>query len=589
MLYPVHNNFRSILDLSGFWKFKADPLKIGEKKKWYKVLKTKTEIAVPGSWNEQLAEEGLSDFIGTAWYSKKCFIPKDFQSKKIWLRVGSADYYSKVWVNGKFVGENHFGFLPYEFEITEFISFGVESEITILVNNELDNETVPQGITSAQFLEENRLREETNPPSRFDFYPFGGIHRPVQIIATPHQYISKIKVDTGILGVKKGRVKAEIEVTGVQDAKVAVSIGNGKQLFSDQTRLANNRARGNLIISDCKFWSPQEPFLYELQIHLISDNKIIDEYVLPVGVREVKVRGNKLYINNKSIYLKGFGKHEDFSTIGKGLFLPLIVKDFELMKWLNANSFRTSHYPYSEEMMYYADRKGILVIDEVPAVSLDTRYANNKSIRNHKEYIRRLIERDYNHPSVIMWSAGNEPNLVGAEEYYDGTGKKYWKEIFSYARSLDSSRPITVPNCSRAGINDPVFEFSDVLSLNRYYGWYEYPGKLKYAAEILSKEMDAIYKKYKKPILFTEFGADTLPGSHSTSDQMFTEEYQASLIEMYIKVIRSKTYTIGEQLWNFADFKTPQHFRRVVQNLKGIFTRERSPKLAAFKVKEIWK
>ncbi len=322
---------------------------------------------------------------------------------------------------------------------------------------------------------------------------------------------------------------------------------------------------------------------------MISANKIIDEYALPIGVRKIKIQGNELCINNKSIYLKGFGKHEDFSTIGKGLFLPLIVKDFALMKWLNANSFRTSHYPYSEEMMFYADRKGIVVIDEIPAVSLDTRYVNNKSIQNHKEYIRRLIERDYNHPSVIMWSVGNEPNLVGAEEYYDGSGKKYWKEIFSYARSLDSLRPITVPNCTKAGINDPVFKFCDILSLNRYYGWYEYPGNLKYAAEILSKEMDAIYKRYKKPILFTEFGADTLPGSHSTSDQLFTEEYQASLIEMYIKVIRSKTYTIGEQLWNFADFRTPQHFRRVVQNLKGILTRERSPKLAAFKIKEIWK
>ncbi len=249
MLYPVHNNFRSILDLSGFWKFKADPLKIGEKKKWYKGLKTEIEIAVPGSWNEQLAEEGLSDFIGTAWYSRKCFIPKDFQLRKIWLRVGSADYYSKVWVNGKYVGENHLGFLPYEFEITEFISLGVESEIIILVNNELNHETVPQGITPTQFLEENRLREETNPPSRFDFYPFGGIHRPVQIIATPHQYISKIKVDTRILGAKKGRVKAEIEVAGVQDAKVAVSIGNGKELISDQSKVVDNLARCGLTIN----------------------------------------------------------------------------------------------------------------------------------------------------------------------------------------------------------------------------------------------------------------------------------------------------------------------------------------------------
>ncbi len=310
---------------------------------------------------------------------------------------------------------------------------------------------------------------------------------------------------------------------------------------------------------------------------------------MPIGIREIKISDYKLLLNGKEIYLQGFGKHEDYSAIGKGLFLPLMVKDFELLKWINANSFRTSHYPYAEEIMFYADKKGILIIDEVPAVSLDFRYVNENTKKNHLEFIDRLIERDYNHPSVIVWSVGNEPNIVGDESYYDGTGKKYWKEIFDYTRSLDNSRPLTVPNCTRAGVNDPVFEFSDILSINRYYGWYEHPGMLEYACEKLSQEMDEIYKLYNKPMLLTEFGSDTMPGFHSTSVQMFTEEYQTKLIEMYIDVIRSKSYTIGEQVWNFADFRTPQHFRRVVLNLKGIFTRERAPKSAAFKLKEIWK
>ena len=588
MLYPIQNNFRYLFDLCGLWKFKTDPTKIGEKEKWFKGFESNLEIAVPGSWNEQLAEEGLADYIGSAWYSRKFNVPQELQSKRIWLRIGSADYYSKIWVNGKLVGENLFGFLPYEFEITEFISFGAEFDIVILVNNELNNETIPQGITSDQFLEDNRLREETNPPSRFDFCSSGGIHRPVQIFTTPIHFISRIKVDTKILEKKKGLLEAEIKTIGIQGASITLSLNSGKQLVSVQAPIINNISVCSLTITNCKFWSPENPFLYDLKIHLILNQKIIDEYTLPVGMRELKVRGSKLYLNNKSIYLKGFGKHEDYSIVGKGLFLPLMVKDFILMKWINANSFRTSHYPYSEEMMFYADRKGILVIDETPAVSLDIRHTNNNSSINHKEYIRRLIERDYNHPSIIMWAVGNEPNLVGADEYYNGSGKKYWQEIFEHTRKLDSSRPITVPNCTRAGAHDPVFEFCDIIALNRYYGWYEYPANLKYASEVLSKEMDEIFKQHKKPIILTEFGADTLPGLHSTSTQMFTEEYQTSLIESYINVIRSKSYTIGEQLWNFADFKTPQHFRRVVLNMKGIFTRERMPKLAAFRVKEIW-
>jgi beta-glucuronidase len=300
------------------------------------------------------------------------------------------------------------------------------------------------------------------------------------------------------------------------------------------------------------------------------------------------VEGDSLLLNGERVYLKGFGKHEDFAVAGKGLMLPVVVKDFQLMKWMNANSFRTSHYPYAEEIMAMADRQGFLVIDEVPAVSLDMRHTNDNTLASHKHFISRLIDRDSNHPSVIMWALGNEPNLVGEEGYCKGSGKKYWTEIFGYARSLDASRPLMVPNCQRAGVDDPVFELSDVLAINRYYGWYEYPGRLDHAIGVLDREIELLHAKYGKPLMMTEFGADTVPGMHSTSDQLFTEEYQEKLIERYIRLLRSKSFTVGEQVWNFADFRTPQHFRRVVLNLKGVFTRAREPKLAAFKLKSLW-
>ena len=188
-----------------------------------------------------------------------------------------------------------------------------------------------------------------------------------------------------------------------------------------------------------------------------------------------------------------------------------------------------------------------------------------------------------------MWALGNEPNIVGEEGYAKGTGRAYWKEVFGFARTLDSSRPMVVPNCLRAGINDPALEFSDIVCINRYYGWYEYPGRLDYALTVLEKEMDALYEKYRKPLMMTEFGADTIPGLHYTSDQMFTEEFQEKMLAMYIKLLRSKKYTIGEHVWNFADFRTPQNLRRVMLNMKGVFTRTRSPKLAAFTLRKLWR
>ncbi|NMB80982.1 MAG: beta-glucuronidase [Ignavibacteria bacterium] len=588
MLYPIVNNYRNIFDLSGIWQFKTDPEKIGEKKKWFNGFKTDYTIAVPGSWNEQLEELGLLHYTGNAWYSKKIFVPSDCKNKRIVLRIGSIDYNSKFWINGKFIAENKIGFLPIELDITNFAEPGKESLLVILVNNELTDETIPQGITSKHFRDEKRLREETNPPTRFDFSPYGGIHRSVQLISTPSFYISKLRVNTKIVNSKKGIAECEIFVNKKSQGSVNIELLNGKKLLSKKADLKEGKAKLKLEIDGCKFWSNNDPYLYDLKIQLYNKKELVDEYLQPIGIREVLIKGNKLLLNGKEIYLKGFGKHEDFAIISKGLFLPLMVKDFELMKWINANSFRTSHYPYSEEMMHYADRKGFLVIDEVPAVSLDFRRVNENTLKTHKEHIQRLIERDYNHPSVIMWAVGNEPNLVGESGYYNGSAKKYWREVFKFTKGLDSIRPVTVPNCTRAGVNDPVFEFSDVISLNRYYGWYEYPGYVEEAVKILGNEMDLIHKKYNKPMIFTEFGVDTMPGFHSTSTQMFTEEYQQLFLEAYIKLIRSKEYTIGEHVWNFADFRTPQHFRRVVLNLKGIFTRSREPKSAAFLLKKIW-
>ncbi len=587
MLYPIMNSFRSTIDLSGFWRFRTDPRDAGEQEAWFNRCETDLEIAVPGSWNEQLEEAGLLHYVGAAWYFNEVHVPRGFSSHHLELRVGSADYHATVWVNGIRLGENCLGFLPFSFPLTHQVTEDQTLRIAIRVDNRLSNETIPQGITSSQYEQEGRMREETFPPARFDFSPFGGIHRPVVIVATPHQRLERIAVGTSIDG-DKGNVELTIGTTGARQGVAHIRIdGNGSSV-STSTALVNGKGSVNLVLEGCRFWSPEDPFLYTVTVALADGGEAVDEYTLSAGVREIRVDGNRLLLNGKPLYLQGFGKHEDAFAVGKGLHLPLLVKDFQLMKWIGANSFRTSHYPYAEECMAYADRKGILVIDEVPAVSLDFRYVNGATYEHHREYVRRLIERDNNHPSVIMWALGNEPNLVGENGYGDGRGKAYWKKIFTVARELDPSRPMIVPNCLRAGIDDPVLELSDIVCINRYYGWYEFPGQLERAMEVLTAELDQIHERYRRPVMMTEFGADSIPGLHSVSDQMFTEEYQENLLGAYIAVLRSKDYTVGEHVWNFADFRTPQNLRRVMLNMKGVFTRTRSPKMAAHSLRKIW-
>ncbi|MFQ5677232.1 MAG: glycoside hydrolase family 2 TIM barrel-domain containing protein, partial [bacterium] len=185
-------------------------------------------------------------------------------------------------------------------------------------------------------------------------------------------------------------------------------------------------------------------------------------------------------------------------------------------------------------------------------------------------------------------SIANEPGIWGEQEALSPKAETYWKTLYNFVKQLDASRPVTMPTCSIWDDRDLGYQFCDFISINRYWGWYEIPGDIDKAAIKLKAELENLHKKYRKPIFVSELGADTIEGEHATYPQMFTEEYQVQLIQKYFEVIESLKYTVGEHIWNFADFRTAQHFRRVVLNKKGVFNRERQPKSAAFSVRKHW-
>ena len=337
-----------------------------------------------------------------------------------------------------------------------------------------------------------------------------------------------------------------------------------------------------LNVPDAAVWSPESPNLYDLTVELAQGGETFDRYNLPIGIRTIRVEGDALLLNGQPIYLKGFGRHEDFPVTGRGLVPAVIVKDYALMKWVGANSFRTTHYPYSDQMMDLADRLGFLVIDEIPAVGLFfAEEGLERRLSVCRQYVQELVARDKNHPSVIAWSVANEPHsrLPAA--------KPFFRNLYDLAKSLDATRLVTL--VSQVGVGEESFEFCDILCLNRYYGWYTQSGQLDAGCLELEKELDAMYAKFKKPLILTEFGADTIPGYHAQPPEMFTEEYQAELLTRYIKLLRSKSFVAGEHVWNLCDFKTGQAVHRMGgMNLKGVFTRDRRPKLAAHRLRELW-
>ncbi len=565
MVYPQRNKHRQCIDLSGFWDFRFDFKNEGLTENWEKGLVGSRPIAVPASWNEIFAEG--RDFLGPAWYQTEFNIPWGWENQKIFLRFGSINYLSDVWLNGEKLGEHEGGHLPFKFDITERCKVEKNKLIVRVDGNLLKEHVPPSG------------RTMNYPDTNFDFYPYCGIQRPVLLYAIPKEGINDITVITTIEGTT-GLVKVLLEKNGVKGKEAnAILTGYGIQIESRISLDATTEIFLN--VENAKLWSPEYPNLYDLKVELLDNGIVFDEYSLSVGIRTIEVKGTQLLLNGKPIFLKGCAKHEDFPVVGKGYLPALITKDYDLLRWIGANSFRTSHYPYSEQMMDMADRLGFLIIDETPAVGLTfSKDIIDRHLDLCQRYIKELIERDKNHPSVIMWSLANEPSRSIA-------AKDFFRAMYDTARNIDSTRPITL--VSMVGASERAFEFLEVICLNRYYGWYTQSGQIDEGCKLLSNELDKINSKYKKPLILSEFGTDTLAGCHSEQPEMWSEEYQVEFIKNYLEVLKSKDYVVGAHIWNMCDFKTSQSIIRAKGlNHKGVFTRDRKPKMAAHFLRKLW-
>lgn len=588
MLYPIVTESRGIVDLNGIWNFKLDFGK-GFQEKWYESPLTDTiNMSVPSSFNDVGVTADIRNHVGWVWYERNFTVPSLLFSERIVLRFGSATHKAKVYVNGELVVEHQGGFTPFEAEINRFLTGG-KNRLTVAVNNIVDESTLPVGNYSEQEIP--GLGKVVRNSPNFDFFNYAGIHRPVKIYTTPHTYVKDVAVVTDFKETT-GNVRYEVEIVGEAQVKAAVMDESGA-IVAESSGLYDT-----ISINEVKLWEPLNSYLYTLKVELIKDGKVVDVYEQPFGVRTVQVKAGKFLINNKPFYFKGFGKHEDTPIHGRGFDEAANVLDFCLMKWIGANSFRTSHYPYSEELMRLADKEGIVVIDETPAVGLHLNFMmifggerkintweKLKTSEHHQDVIRELIARNKNHPCVVMWSIANEPASEEEGAY------EYFKPLVDLAKEIDpQKRPVTiVTHLGSTPDICKVAELVDVLALNRYYGWYVQGGDLEVAKIKLREEFNGWQKRCPgKPIIMTEYGADTVAGLHDVDPVMFTEEYQVEYLRANHEVFDEFDNFVGEQVWNFADFNTSQGIIRVQGNKKGIFTRDRKPKYAAHELRKRW-
>jgi beta-glucuronidase len=586
MLRPQDSATRETKSLVGLWRFRPDAEGVGRRERWFAGdLPSAIDLPVPASYNDIVPGSGLRNHMGDVWYQRTVRVPRGWDGERIVVRFESATHRAAVWVGEREVVSHEGGYTPFEAEISQDVRAGELIRITAAVDNRLSWGSIPPGIV---------VETDHGPQQRYmhDFFNYAGLHRPVWLYCTPATYIADIAVRADV----SGTVEYEILAGGgrPEGIRAAVYDHDGRQVA------AADGATGRLEIASPRLWEPGEGYQYVLAAELYGPRgTVLDAYEQRFGIRSVEVRGTEFLINGRPFYFKGFGMHEDHVVRGKGHDAAEMVHDFELLAWTGANSFRTSHYPYSEDVMDYADAHGVVVIDEAAAVGMNADVArvlgtpiekvfspetvNALTREVHAQAIRELIARDKNRPSVVLWSIANEP------ESHTDEAVEYFEPLFALARNLDPSRPVGFVNQIHAPAGRcKLARFSDVLMINRYYGWYRSPGDLEQAEIELEREL-AKWAEQGKPIVMTEYGADAVAGLHSLDGSLWTEEFQAESLATYHRVFDRQPAVVGEHVWNFADFQTSPSFVRVDGNKKGVFTRDRRPKAAAHLLRRRWR
>jgi beta-glucuronidase len=543
---------------SGFYDYRYQPSANG----YFRNAKPKTKsdlieydfdnsatLKVPGDWNTQ--SDQLFFYEGTVWY-KKSFDYQRRPDTRLFVYFGAANYQADVYLNGEKIGQHEGGFTPFNFEITKLVR-DTDNFLVVKVDNKRRRDAVPTLMT--------------------DWWNYGGLTRGVRLVETPATFVHDyfIQLQQGSRDRVRGWVKLAGEKLG---QKITIRIPEARV-----SRSFTTDASGTAVIdfnADLKLWSPESPKLYDVVIEAETD-QVRDQ----IGFRSIETRGTDILLNGRPIFLRGVCIHEEAPLRGgRANSREDAVTLLGWAKELGANFVRLAHYPHNEFMVREADRMGILVWSEIP-VYWTIQWENPATFVNARNQLSEMIARDKNRAAVVIWSVANETPLSDAR-------LSFLKNLVSHARELDPTRLLSAAmerhylDATTQMIDDPLGEFLDVLGCNEYVGWYDgLPAK----ADRLEWR-----SKYQKPLIMSEFGGDALYGNHGDALARWTEEYQESIYQHQIGMLKKIPFLRGTAPWILMDFRSPRRPLPRIQdywNRKGLIS-NRGDKKKAFYVLRVW-
>ena len=541
--------------LDGIWNFSADVYETFLRKRFFEE-ETKDEkgrdkpvdfdfdhweeVRVPSNWN--LQKEKYWFFEGSGIYTRKFKFWKRSDGERVFLRIGAANYESRVWLNGELIGRHRGGFTPFAIELTGKLK--EENRLIIQVNNERKLEQIPS--------------------INYDWFNYGGLYRSIELIRTPQAFIRDFKVFLEPDGTGK-TIGVKVRIDGAsQGDPVRLEIpelGIGQDFPVDSQGQAEGR-----IEASPELWSPDSPKLYRVRLSFGEDS-VEDE----IGFREFRVSGKKLLLNGKEVFLKGVCCHEESLENGRALTLKEQEAVLEKAKALGCNIMRLAHYPHSEQMAKLADKIGMMLWEEIP-VYWALCFENAGTYDDARNQMTELVQRDFNRASVVIWGVGNEnPDTDSRLEFMRG--------LNDCCKTLDKTRltaAACLVNIDEMKIIDRLCQYIDIVAINEYYGWYyrDYDG------------LRTIFENspMEKPIVISETGADGIQGLFGDEEELFTENHQAKVYEKQFEI--ADQYVAGVFPWILFDFRSPVRLNPLQGsfNRKGLLGEDKDYKKMAYDV-----
>ena len=539
-LFSEHT-LRPVVSLNGLWDMEIND-------KHYPML-------IPGVW-ERVPE--LRSYRGTAEFTRAVTID---EAGTYLLRFGGVSHTATVYWDGAEVGRHYNAYTAFEV-LLENVAAG-EHTLRVTVDN----------------------RYETGKPLHVpnDYYTYGGLNRPVELHRLSCARIRRMQFSCAQTG--EGAYTASVEVflqaladCGAMQVHAAVAGGEAAADVPAMKKGTEASVSLTMDVTGVKPWDIGQGSLYDLTAILLAGGSPIDDLVDRVGFRTLDWKGQRILLNGREVFVKGFNRHEDHGQFGSALSLDAMMDDLHLMLSTGANSVRTCHYPNDPRFLDLCDALGVLVWEENHARAIDIHPENFGevcAIVNEE-----MVTQHYNHPSIWVWGILNE--CESETEF----GREVYRRQLEQLRRLDPTRPTTFASCRF--FTDICMDLPDVCAFNIYPLWYHNEPAEDYARRI-ADFMDSAGAA-GKPIIFSEFGAGGIAGYHDPFGRAkWSEERQADILDAQLRAIMGMARVSGAYIWQFADVRVAEewaHGRPKTMNNKGVFDQFRRPKLAYGVVKE---